>query len=182
MLKSILLLVVLLTSQNVLSENNNGDNEDCGFNEKAKKLARLIINDAQQNRKRLVCNRKLSAIAAAKVKEMAKIKRVRHRMSNRLLIDAGYPLAKIYPRGLENNVEALAGGISSPEAMWESFKNSKGHRMHLLAEHEFYMQQDEIGVGFISDPKTPHVEYWAVYVAHTEKEQKYLGEIAKSKN
>jgi len=167
----------------VLSENTSGSHKDaCGLNEKSRILANLIINDPKQNRKKLVCNHFLSTIAAIKVAEMAKNKRVRHKMSNRRLIDAGYPLAKIYPRALENNVEALAGGISSPEVVWVGFKESDGHRVHLLAEHEFYMLQDEIGVGFINDPKTPHVEYWAVYVAHKDNNEAYKGDVAKSKN
>lgn len=180
MSKSLLLLPIILLSLNLQSENQN-DNS-CGFNQEARKLAQLIINDPEQTRSKLTCSPLLSAIAAKKVKQMTKIKRVRHRMSNRLLIDAGYPLSKIYPRALENNVEALAGGVSSPEEMWIQFKESSGHRMHLLAEHDFYRLQDEIGVGFISDPKTPHVQYWAVYVAHRAEEKKYDGEIAKSKN
>ena len=178
MLKRTLTLIFLpLTLQVFASEKNT-----CGLNEKSRQLAHLIINDAKQNRKKLVCSLQLSTIAAGKVKEMTKTKRVRHKMSNRRLIDSGYSLAAIYPRALENNVEALAGGISSPEEMWVKFKESDGHRTHLLAEHEFYMLQDEIGVGFISDPNTPHVEYWAVYVAHRENKRPYKGEVAKSKN
>ena len=50
------------------------------------------------------------------------------------------------------------------------------------AEHEFYLLQDEIGVGFFSDPQSPHGEYWAVYVAHQKEQEPYQGEIAKSKD
>ncbi len=108
--------------------------------------------------------------------------RVRHAMPNRRLIEAGYPLSKIYPRTVENNVEAVAGGMKTAQEVWTIFKNSDDHRMHLLAEHEFYRLQNEIGVGFYQKTDSPHVEYWAVYVAHREEQKVYQGEIAKSKN
>lgn len=157
----------------------------CGMNKKAIELAKLIINDLEQKRQRLVCNTLLAKIAHQKAQEMAKRGRVSHvgsSFANRRLIDAGYPLSASYPRMFENNVEAIAGGISEPEKMWVSFKNSSGHRMHLLAEHEFYTLQDEIGVGFYFDRKSPHQEYWVVYIAHQVENKKFRGQVAKSKD
>ena len=161
------------------------DYKKCGLNEKSQKLAKLIIEDKDQNRSQLKCNLLLSKIADKKAKEMAELGRVSHigkHPANRRLVEKGYPLSKIYPTFLENNVEAIAGGISKPEIMWQEFKNSSGHRTHLLAEHEFYLLQNEIGVGFYVDNKTAHVQFWVVYVAHREEAKTYSGEIAKSKN
>lgn len=158
--------------------------DDCGLNAPARALATLVIQDPEQQRKRLVCNRLLSEIADAKAREMAALQRVAHlgwNSANRRLIDAGYPLSSIYPRLLENNVEAIAGGLSDPEAVWREFKASDTHRMHLLGEHEFYRLQDEIGAGFYEDPSSPHVEYWVVYIAHRGGDERYRGEIAESK-
>lgn len=47
----------------------------------------------------------------------------------------------------------------------------------MLGEHDFYLEQDEIGVGFVSKWESPHVEYWAVYIAKgTQKnEEVYEG-------
>lgn len=157
----------------------------CGSSEQARKLASLIINDPQQRREVLECNGLLSAIADAKAREMASLGRVDHMgrsFSNRRLVDSGYPLSDLYPRGMENNVEAIAGGISSAEEMWQEFRASPVHRVHLLAEHEFYLLQDEIGVGFFEAPHSPHVEYWVVYVAHQDGDERYRGSIAASKN
>ena len=183
MLKLFLFLILSTINSSVLSQSkNNQHDKACGLNEKSRILARLIINDPKQNRTKLKCSYLLSKIAAEKAKEMSKTTRVKHRAPNKRLIDKGYPLSSVYPRLFENNVEAVAGGMSDPEEVWIGFKGSDAHRTHLLAEHEFYMLQDEIGVGFVSDPKTPHVEYWAVYVAHRKEEKQYKGEIAKSKD
>ena len=113
---------------------------------------------------------------------MAQLGRVNHKAANRRLINAGYSLSHIYPRLMENNVEAIAGGISSPEKMWQTFKESDNHRIHLLAEHDFYKLQNEIGVGYFKSPKSEHVDYWVVYIAHQNESADYQGDIAKSKD
>ena len=177
-------MILLICSNVTFSVSFAQEYESCGLNKKSKILAKMIIEDPLQQRKILRCNSLLSNIADHKAKEMAMLGRVTHiglNPANKRLIDAGYPLSRIYPRFLENNVEAIAGGLSLPSEMWADFKNSEGHRMHLLAEHDFYKLQDEIGVGFYYDKKSPHVEYWVVYIAHQKEAQKYDGEIAKSK-
>lgn len=184
MLNKNLLIATILLQTTITNFSYADQYKDCGLNDKSRKLASLIINDPSQKRSILLCNLQLSQIALKKAKEMALLGRVSHlgkNPPNKRLIDEGYPLAKIYPRFLENNVEAVAGGISDPKEMWYVFKNSDAHRTHLLAEHEFYQLQNEIGVGFYSDIKTPHVQYWAVYVAHQLNNDIYQGEIAKSK-
>jgi len=157
---------------------------NCGLNKKSQQLAKLIIEDKEQNRTNINCSSLLSKIADKKAKEMAELGRVSHigkHPANRRLTEEGYPLSKIYPRFLENNVEAIAGGISKPETMWKEFKNSAGHRTHLLAEHEFYLLQDDLGVGYYFNENTKHIQYWVVYFAHKNEYKTYTGEIAKSK-
>ncbi|TQV70991.1 CAP domain-containing protein [Aliikangiella marina] len=166
-------------------ENSSLAFSECGNNENARQLAKLIILDPRQPRQKLSCNSLLTEIADKKAKEMAELGRVTHvgrSSANKRLIDAGYPLSKIYPRLFENNVEAIAGGISDANEMWEQFKLSETHRTHLLAEHEFYLLQDEIGVGFFKDRRSPHVEYWVVYLAHQGESKAYRGKVAKSKD
>jgi uncharacterized protein YkwD len=183
MFKHLVSLLLLLISFSAISQDKAQPHPNaCGLNDKSRALAKLIINDPKQNRVKLQCNYLLSKIADEKAKEMSIKGRVRHNASNMRLVNAGYPLSKIYPRYLQNNVEAIAGGISKPEKMWQDFKDSADHRMHLLAEHEFYMLQNEIGVGYFKNLKSPHVDYWVVYVAHKQEEEKYTGEIAESKD
>ena len=178
-------LFCLLFAEAREQQDTNSAFEDCSATEQGRRLAALIINDPDQKRARLNCSSQLAQIADQKAKEMARLGIVSHvgsSFANRRLINAGYPLSRIYPRMFANNVEAIADGIAEPEAMWPEFKDSKAHRNHLLAEHEFYLLQDEIGVGYFADPQSPHGEYWAVYVAHQREAKTYQGEIAKSKD
>lgn len=178
-----LLFLGLVHTLSVTAKDN--DYQQCGLHPKAQKLAQLIIEDPKQNRTQMVCSPELAQIAMDKAKEMAELGRVDHigrSSANRRLIDAGYPLSKIYPRMFENNVEAIAAGYKDPKDIWKRFKNSSGHRTHLLAEHEFYALQNEIGVAYFRAKNTAHIDFWVVYVAHQQEAKPFLGVIAKSKD
>ncbi|MFT5140109.1 MAG: hypothetical protein ACI9H8_002434 [Lysobacterales bacterium] len=176
-------LAFLLGGRELAAEQEPDPN--CGLNKEARQLALLIIQDTAQQRLDLRCNSRLSEIADSKAREMAELGLVAHigrSSANSRLVSGGYPLSKLYPRGLENNVEAIAGGISSATQVWREFKNSKDHHMHLLGGHDFYLLQDEIGAGYFKDPFSPHVEYWVVYVAHRDGDENFRGQVAKSKD
>ena len=156
-------LLILITSQ---SQAN-----DCGANEQAQALAKLIMNDPLQQRPKLSCNSLLSQVAQQKAQEMAQRGIVSHMVGgspNSRLRHAGYNLPNNYGIALANQVEALAGGYDSPLQVWTAFKKSDDHRSHLLAEHPFYQEQDELGVGYVYLWQSPHVTYWVVYVARNE--------------
>lgn len=176
-------LVFILFSFSTLAQAES--QQHCGNNPEAIKLAKLIIDDKSQNRKLLRCNSILSEIADKKAKEMATLGRVTHigrNPANRRLRDEGYSLSEVYPGWFANNVEAIAGGMFDPAEVWLEFKNSEMHRTHLLAEHEFYLLQNEIGAGYYYDKNSKHGKYWVVYVAHQKENEIYTGEIAKSKD
>lgn len=143
--------------------------DDCGLHPKARELAQLIINDAQQKRRVLTCNPILAKVAAQKAQEMADKGRVSHYAgnvgANQRLVEAGYPLPAHYPTLYHNQVEAVAGGYSTATEVWHGLKDSEAHRAHMLGEHSFYLEQDEIGVAFYRKWHSPHVEYWVVYIA-----------------
>lgn len=142
---------------------------DCGLNEAAQQLALLIIEDPKQQRTTLNCHPLLAQAAADKAKAMAQGGRVNHYIgglgANQRLRMLGYQLPPFYSGTIGNQVEAVAGGYSTAEAVWAALKSSAGHRSHLLGELPFYQQQVHIGVGFYYKWSSPHVEYWAVYVA-----------------
>jgi uncharacterized protein YkwD len=145
----------------------------CGVNEEARSLAHLILKDNAQQRQQLTCNRLLSQLAQQKADEMARTGMVQHNLGgspNSRLRQGGYPLPAYYGFGLDNQVEAIAGGYENAEVVWEAFKKSKSHRQHLLGELEFYLEQDELGVGFVYQWASPHVEYWVVYLAKHNRE------------
>jgi len=144
------------------------DFDSCGNNEQARALAKLIKEDKAQKRIIIRCNKILANVAQAKAKAMSEHGRVSHNLEgspNSRLRNANYKLPDYYGNNFNSNqVEAVAGGYTNAEDVWYAFKNSKDHREHLLGELEFYREQDEIGVGFVKKWKSPHVEYWVVYL------------------
>ena len=141
----------------------------CGLSPEAARLAELIRAHPQQRRARLRCSGVLAAVASEKAAEMARQGRVTHTLGvvppNRRLRKAGYRLPPSYPGMDANQVEAVGGGFPTPEHALQAFLASTGHRAHLLAEHPFYAEQDEIGVGFARNPDTEYQEFWVVYIA-----------------
>ncbi|WP_333608931.1 CAP domain-containing protein [Arsukibacterium sp.] len=141
----------------------------CGQNEAAQQLALLIMQDADQQRATLLCHPLLAQAAADKAKAMAQAGIVNHYIgglgANQRLRMLGYNLPAFYSGTIGNQVEAVAGGYSTAEEAWDAFKHSPTHRSHLLAELPFYQQQIHIGVGFYYKWSSPHVEYWAIYIA-----------------
>lgn len=141
---------------------------NCGNNEQAEALAKLIQNDKDQQRTEIRCNKILIEVAIAKAKEMAELGLVMHNLGkgpNFRLRDANYQLPNYYGTSFSSNqVEAIAGGYSDAYEVWDALKGSEDHRKHLLGEHELYLEQDEMGVAFIKDLSSPHIEYWVVYL------------------
>lgn len=168
-LSSLLLAAVHSTSAN--QKQKVVAYESCGENEKARTLAKLVVEDGDQQRSSLRCNSLLTSIAQEKAEEMALTGKVSHRgtgggLPDQRLIDAGYLLKLPDGAGYGgNHVEAVQGGESHPEDILSRFKNSYQHRVHLFGEHEFFLQQDEIGVGYAYNWDSPHVDYWVVYIA-----------------
>jgi len=152
---------------------------DCGQTLQAKHLAQIIIHETDQQRPQLRCNAILSAVASAKAKEMASKQFISHSGQggpNRRLRAAGYPLPEQYPKVLANQVESIAGGNSTAPQAWQAFKDSTSHRLHLLADHPFYLHQNEIGVGFVHDENSYYEYYWVVYIAGTRYYDSWLAD------
>lgn len=148
--------------------------KDCGNNEQAIALVKLIQNDQRQKRSEIRCNKILSDVALAKAMKMADFGLVMHNLGgspNSNLSKANYKLPDYYGTDFNSNqVEAIAGGYSEALEVWNAFKRSDAHRTHLLGDHEFYLEQDEIGVAFFADNESRHIEYWVVYLTKGFKE------------
>ena len=156
---------VLLIAAPVYADSN------CGSSIPAQQLAQLIIQAEGQQRPHLKCNAILSAAAQEKASDMAELQFVSHYGTggaNRRLLQAGYELPKEYPRLFSNQVESIAGGNATAIDMWQAFMQSTPHRLHLLAEHSFYLHQNEIGVGYVRDKNSWYEHYWVVYIAGNE--------------
>jgi len=154
--------------------------DQCGNNKQARLLVKLISTDKDQKRTNIRCNSMLTEAAEDKAEKMAELGLVMHNLGgspNSRLREAGYKLPEHYGHEFNSNqVEAIAGGYSDAAEVWDAFKRSDQHRTHLLGDHEFYLEQDEIGVAFLKKWESPHVEYWVVYLAKGyQKNQSYPG-------
>ena len=140
----------------------------CGNNLVSQNLVKLIKSDPMQQRPYLKCDSRLVAAAIKKVHDMADSEFVFHGRANGRLRDEGVELPRYYGIGNANQVEALAGGQTTAEVVWQGFKDSKSHADHLLARNDFYLKQYLIGAAYIHAPNTAHDYYWAVYVAEED--------------
>lgn len=152
----------------------------CGFNQKAKELARLIMLDSGQKRTQLVCNKELARIALKKARQMSETDKVAHYINhvspNELLSKEGLQLPYTYAI-LGNQVEAVQGGAETAQEAFDNFLNSYYHKEHLLGENNFYNKQTQIGVGYINDKSTLHEDFWVVYITalRSEDDKKNIG-------
>jgi hypothetical protein len=141
----------------------------CGHSPQAQRLAELIRHHPLQRRLRLSCHPLLAEAARAKAEEMAARDQVSHIYGvlapNRRLRSAGYMLPADYPGAYHNQVEAVAGGYATAEEALQGFLDSPPHRMHLLAEHPFYAEQDEIAVGYARKRDSDYIDFWVVFIA-----------------
>lgn len=166
MLAKLVKLALLITCGNLAAQQST---LLCGNGEQARKLAELIINSHAQQREHIYCDPLLSQLAEEKAQEMARFNLVSHTISvgaNQRLKEGGYPLPRYYPLFWANNVEAIQGGASHAEQVFDEFMQSRGHRTHLMGEHPFYRSQSHIGIAHIRSPHSAHLDYWVVYIAH----------------
>ena len=90
---SLFILLYFLFSSSVVAD------EHCGNNKQARLLAQLIIQDKQQKRTNLRCNKLLTDIAVAKASKMLEFGLVAHNLGgspNDRLREAGYQLPNYY--------------------------------------------------------------------------------------
>ena len=140
----------------------------CGNNQQAKRLAELIRQHPKQSRIKINCNQQLTEIAEQKALLLSEHSVLMHNIGrltpNQNLRHKGYPLSKNYPI-IGNQVEALAAGEKRPENAFEQLLNSKPHRLLLLGNDNFYQAQNELGVAYVRQTKSPYDHYWVIYLA-----------------
>lgn len=146
---------------------DNVDYTNCGEDKNSKALAKLIVESKNQQRKELFCNKKLALAAKEKAKAMAEANRIDHNINhitpNEWLRNFGIQLSATY-QVLGNQVEAVSGGEESAVDTFNYFMTSPPHKAHLLGEKNFYLKQNQIGVGFYYDESKKHEFYWVVYI------------------
>lgn len=110
----------------------------------------LIVSSPYQKRRHCRWHPLLAKIAQFKADEMRDLDYFGHvspdgRTANELIREMGYRLPGHYS-GKGNNCESLAIGGLNPQAVAESWYGSPGHRAHVYGTHEFYREQECIGV------------------------------------
>ncbi len=143
----------------------------CVPNPQEEAIARYMIEHPDQRRPSLTCHPILARVARERAEDMAR----RHYFShvnpdgygpNYLVRQAGYVLPSYYDTSpTANNIESIAAGYPTAEAVWNGWMNSSGHRTHLLGLHPFFAEQIEYGIGYAYDPTSPYVHYWVVITA-----------------
>jgi uncharacterized protein YkwD len=173
------LLTIILTfifAYNQITEDQfskSTDFSDCGFSQKARQFAQLVIESRDQQRSKLQCNKKLAEIALVKAKMMSKANDINHNIEhttpNQLLRSEGIVLPNIYPI-LDNQVEAVMGGVSAAQESFDVFMTSPGHKAHLLGEGDFLLEQNQIGVAYFKDSHSKYEHYWVIYITRIIQE------------
>ena len=118
---------MLLTPFAVMPAEETADNDvtACGFSPQAIALAKLIQQDPLQQRATIQCHPLLAQAADDKARVMAEVGMVMHNVGgspNSRLREIGFPLPRYYSGVMGNQVEAIAGGYTTPDSVWRAFK------------------------------------------------------------
>lgn len=135
-------------------------------------MINLLITDSQQQRTNLRRSEILMQVAQMRVDDMANRNYFGHVDPdgfgpNYHVRQSGFPLPDYYGDELHsNNVESIGAGFPTARDCWNILtNNSPSHRIHLLGEHPFYLEQDCYGVGYIWNPNTTWHHFYCFLIA-----------------
>ncbi len=139
----------------------------CKLDPQAARLLELLKRDPEQRRTGVYCDRTLVQVAQHRAQDM-QIRRYFNHMDpdghwpNFWALQFGCKLPDYYPAN-GNSIESIALNYPTVEATWQALKLSRGHRMHVLGEHEFYSEQKAAGIAVSNG------QYGVIYVILTAK-------------
>lgn len=146
----------------------------CALLDTEARIVESMRTHPEQKRASLTCDPILERVARERALDMA----VRHYFghvnpdgfaANYLVRQAGYPLPAGYGSNPDdNNIESIAAGYATPDAVWAEWMASAGHREHLLGLSPFFAEQIEYGIGYAYDPNSDDKHYWVVITAKRE--------------
>ena len=176
-MKKYLPIFLLLTIFNIHSQETSTSlekYESCGFDEKSKQLAKLLMESTEQKRISLTCNAKLTKTANKKAQMMAETENISHNMfhisPNELLKNEGVLLPLSY-RTIGNQVETILGGAKTAQDSFDYFMADSDYKVHIFGENELTEQQNQIGIGYYEDKSKKHMYYWAIYITALVQEE-----------
>lgn len=147
----------------------------CSLNAEETAVAQLAENDPNQQRATMNCHPILAQVAREKARDMAVRNYFDHTNPdgfgpNYLVRQAGYRLPDWYgSNNNSNNIESIAAGYTTPEAVWEGWLTSSGHRAHVLGESSFWRDQTNFGIGYYFDDSTLYRHFWVFISAPPEE-------------
>ncbi|MCX6050543.1 MAG: hypothetical protein NT075_36080 [Chloroflexi bacterium] len=126
----------------------------------------LFRADPEQRRQNVTRNDILSSVARARAEDMAAKNYFSHTSPdghgpNYWVSQAGYALPSYYVAD-GNNIESIGLNYSSADLVWDAWKHSAGHRVHVLAEEDFYVTQTDYGIGYAV---SSNGSYWVLITA-----------------
>jgi len=143
----------------------------CFRSQAAEQFYRLLVADARQQRKSLVCDPRL--VAAAEARAMAQRGDVLAHCDERGQCANVY--AKVYgcrlPSEQEgyaingNQIESLVAGTPNALAAFESLARSEGHSNHLFGKIDIFRAQDRVGIAMVELPGYRWRWVWSILIA-----------------
>jgi len=135
-------------------------------NPQEQQVEALFRTDPEQHRQNMTRNDILSSVARVRAEDMAAHNYFSHisldgHGPNYWVTQAGYVLPAYYAAN-GNNIESIGLNYSSGDAVWDAWKHSPGHRVHVLAEEDFYATQIDYGIGYA---ESSNGSYWVIITA-----------------
>jgi len=132
-------------------------------------LWQLVTADPEQKHVGLALDYCLSVAARSRSADMANRRYFSHTSPdgvtpNQTCRIAACSIPGWYGEG--NNIESIAAGYATPGAVWDAWKNSPAHRVHVLGEDDFFRGQTRCGIGYHYDLTTPYFHYWTIWFSH----------------
>lgn len=137
------------------------------LNTQEEELELLFRNDPGQHRLNPTRNEILSKVARARAEDMAQRNYFSHtdpdgHQANFLVSQAGYALPNYFPAN-SNNVESIGLNYATAAEVWQAWKNSPAHRIHVLGEEPFFADETDYGLGYA---ESNIGRYWVIITAH----------------
>lgn len=133
------------------------------------RLYSLLTTDSRQQRTLMRCNPALMAAAQARAMGLTKSDLVSHCdaqgvCANRYARAAGCRLPAAY--GEENNVESLAAGSWSADAIFNALALSSRHAEHMFGRNDFFRAQTDVGIAVATGGK--YGWWWVIMIGICE--------------
>ena len=143
----------------------------CLLNEQEQQIATFMLSHPQQQRPTLACDPILAAVARARAEDLGQRAYFSHvnpdgHGPNYLAMQAGYTLPAAYNHeATGNNIESIGAGANSATSLWDAWMISQKHLTHILGTNDFFVQQNEYGIGYAQVQNSPYQYYWVVIIA-----------------